>query len=69
MATPTPVDEIDEIDELELLRLEELARLWKVSKRSIEVLISSGALTSTKVGGSRRVARSDARAYLQRQRA
>ncbi|MER7213132.1 helix-turn-helix domain-containing protein [Streptosporangium sp. NPDC000239] len=58
------VDVLD--DDLELLKLEELAKLWKVSKRTIEVLIASGELPSRKIGWNRRVARRDALAYMQR---
>ncbi|MEV4096915.1 helix-turn-helix domain-containing protein [Streptosporangium saharense] len=56
----------EEIDELELLKLEQLAELWKVSKRTVEVLVSTGELTSTKIGWNRRVSRRDALAYQQR---
>lgn len=66
--TPAGVGPVDAIDELELLKLGELAELWKVSKRTIELLVSTGELPSEKVGWNRRVRRRDAVAYLQRRR-
>lgn len=57
----------EEVDELECLKIETLAKLWEVSKRTIEKLIYDGELPSHKVGWNRRILRRDAIAYMQRQ--
>jgi len=58
----------DAIVEEELLTAEELASEWKVNRSTIWRLIRDRKLAAVKIGDSYRIARSDARRYLDAQR-